>query len=89
MWPFTPSQFQQLLTQTENIMAAIDDLKAEVVKLTTAVTAASAQLASDFAALQAVLQGNDDPAVEAAVAAMDAQITALNTAVAAATPAAT
>lgn len=70
-------------------MAAIDDLNAEVTKLATAVTAASAAIASDFAALKAALANatnTDDPQVESAVAAIEAQITALNTAVTTNTP---
>lgn len=63
-------------------MAAIDDLNAAVVALTTSVTAGMAQIDSELATILA--SGNLDPAIETAATNIQTEVTSLNADVAAA-----
>ena len=62
-------------------MSAIDDLNAEETKLAAAVSGAVTLIGTLFADLKTALAGGNDAAIEAAVAAMDQQISTLNAAV--------
>jgi uncharacterized protein YukE len=73
-----------LIKQGTAIMSALTDLQASMASLTTAITSATTEISSLLTQLGAATAGTPDAAVEAIVQQINTQVTALNSAVAAA-----